>query len=83
MVIVSLWAECYVQKTLVSFESGYTMGEVYYVYQNTQIFIRKEMRAWYFIIFSFVLFISLYITYAFLYVFWDNYLVIGYFSIGI
>lgn len=45
LVIVALWAEAHIQKCLVHFESNYTSSEVYYLYCNTQIFMRKENMA--------------------------------------
>lgn len=48
------------------------MGEVYYVYQNTQIFIRREKRARVIIFLSFLLFLSLYVAYAVLYILFEE-----------
>ena len=54
LVIMALWAENIVQKCLVNFESQYTSGEVYFIYQNTQVFIQKERRVQYTIIAMFL-----------------------------
>ena len=61
LVIIALWAESYIQRLLVSFEKSYTTMEVYYVYQNTQVFIKKEKHAGYLILGVFLALILLYL----------------------
>jgi hypothetical protein len=59
LVIMALWAENVVQQCLVNFESQYTTGEVFYLYQNTQTFIQKENQAQRIVIFAFVSYIAI------------------------